>query len=74
MGKSIMFIVRKNIHQPMFVGTTHDVIRVADSESILSYFMEKGNNIAPSKAINIDSYAPNFHLFGECVLFLLLIN
>jgi hypothetical protein len=31
-------------------------------------------NIAPSKVINIDSYAPNFHLFGECVLFLLLIN
>jgi hypothetical protein len=36
-----MFIVRKNIHQPNFVGITYDIIRVADSQSILNYFMEK---------------------------------
>ncbi|KAK2362594.1 hypothetical protein QL285_087645 [Trifolium repens] len=49
LGKSIMFIVRKDRHEPNFVGTTYEVLRVADSPSILNYFMEKGNCIVPSK-------------------------
>jgi hypothetical protein len=53
LGKSIMFIVRKSIHEPMFLGTTYDVIRVADSQSILNYFMEKGNCVVSSKVMLI---------------------
>jgi hypothetical protein len=53
LGKSIMFIVRKDRHEPNFVGTTYEVLRVADSPSILNYLMEKGNCIVPSKVILI---------------------
>jgi hypothetical protein len=65
LGKSIMFIVRKNRHEPNYVGTTYDVMRVADSGSIIEYFKEKGVSIVPSKVVWIV-----MHLF--LFLFLLL--
>jgi preprotein translocase subunit SecG len=60
-----MFIVRKNRHEPNYVGTTYDVMRVADSGSIIEYFKEKGVSIVPSKVVWIV-----MHLF--LFLFLLL--
>ncbi|KAK2455837.1 replication factor A protein [Trifolium repens] len=51
LGKSIMFIVRKNRHEPNYVGTTYDVMRVADSASIIEYFKDKGVSIVPSKVL-----------------------
>jgi hypothetical protein len=67
LGKSIMFIVRKNRHEPNYVGTTYDVMRVADSASIIEYFKDKGVSIVPSKVVWIV-----MHMF--LLLFLLLFS
>ncbi|KAK2416230.1 hypothetical protein P8452_61195 [Trifolium repens] len=49
LGKSLMFIVRKDRHEPDYITTTYEIIRVTDKATILEYFSDRGFSIVPSK-------------------------
>jgi hypothetical protein len=63
LGKSLMFIVRKDRHEPDYITTTYEIIRITDKATILEYFSDRGFSIVPSKVgwISIYIFIYYFH-------------
>ncbi|MCH99174.1 replication factor A protein, partial [Trifolium medium] len=51
MGKSRMFIVKKTSHEPEFIESAFELIRVSDHPSVIRYFTAKGVYKTPSKVV-----------------------
>jgi hypothetical protein len=51
MGKSIMFIVDKVSHDPHFMQSSFEVLRVSNESSVIKYFTERGLCVTPSKVV-----------------------
>ncbi|WJX89390.1 hypothetical protein P8452_71391 [Trifolium repens] len=55
-GKSIMFIVEKKIHDKQYCNGMFELLCVSDDREVLKYYVDKGICCTPSKevAINVD--------------------
>ncbi|WJX19139.1 hypothetical protein P8452_08860 [Trifolium repens] len=51
MGKSIMFIVNKMSHDPDFMQSPFEILRVSNEPSVIKYFTEQGLYKTPSKVV-----------------------
>jgi hypothetical protein len=51
MGKSIMFIVNKSSHDPHFMQSPFEILRVSNEDSVIKYFTERGLCKTPSKVM-----------------------
>jgi hypothetical protein len=51
-----MFIVKKDRHEPNYITTTYEIMRVSDKATILEYFSDMGFSIVPSKVWWISIY------------------
>ncbi|WJX16206.1 hypothetical protein P8452_06271 [Trifolium repens] len=51
MGKSIMFIVNKMSHDPDFMQSPFEILRVSNEPSVIKYFTERGLYKTPSKVV-----------------------
>jgi hypothetical protein len=51
-----MFIVKKDRHEPNYITTTYEIVRVSDKATILEYFSDMGFSIVPSKVWWISIY------------------
>jgi hypothetical protein len=51
MGKSIMFIVNKMSHDPDFMQSPFEILRVSNEPSVIKYFTERGLYKTPSKVM-----------------------
>jgi hypothetical protein len=46
-----MFIVKKTSHDPDFMQSPFEVLRVSNQPSVIKYFTEKGHYNTPSKVV-----------------------
>ncbi|KAK2388834.1 replication protein A 70 kDa DNA-binding subunit C [Trifolium repens] len=51
MGKSIMFIVNKSSHDPHFMQSPFEILRVSNEDSVIKYFTDRGLCKTPSKVV-----------------------
>jgi hypothetical protein len=49
MGKSLMFIVKKDAHYPDFIENCFEVLRVSDHQAVIKHFAGKGVVNTPAK-------------------------
>ncbi|WJX88899.1 hypothetical protein P8452_70940 [Trifolium repens] len=52
LGKSLMFIVKKTVHEPMFIYSSFDLVRVTDHPAVFRYYDGCGFSVLPSKDLS----------------------
>jgi hypothetical protein len=58
LGKSLIFVIKKTVHEPNFIDSAFELVRVVDHPSVFSYYTDDGYVLIPSKV----SYLMNYML------------
>ncbi|KAK2436016.1 replication factor A protein [Trifolium repens] len=51
LGKSLIFVIKKTVHEPNFIDSAFELVRVVDHPSVFSYYTDDGYVLIPSKRI-----------------------